>query len=386
MRNVRRFRIFNPNEPMAGSSGTPGRGRPAARRSRWLILAPLFLSIQIALLSSCTQITKKNAPMAGTSSINLPQSVGGWTRTGVPRRVGPQEIFDYMDGAGELYLGYRFKFLEAYHYTSPSEDEILVELYWMESSDDAYGLLSGDWGGEAVDPKGGTPAASPGAATHGAAGAAAGVGAPRALYGAGLLRLWSDNLFARIMATHETEASRKAVYALGQTIVAGRTSPSEPALVKALPLRIGSRYSLRSDRLTFLRSHLVLNSVYFLSSENVLDLGPGCELVAASYRQGRANAGGKPVRLLLARYPNDESAQKALSHFRRIYLPEKHRGQIAGVSEDKGAASIEDGWMGFARSGRTLALVYESPDERSVRLFLEDATQNLEQLEATRER
>ena len=56
-----------------------------------------------------------------------------------------------MDGAGELYLGYRFKFLEVYEYTNPGESDILVELYWMDSSDDAYGLLSGDWGGDAVD-------------------------------------------------------------------------------------------------------------------------------------------------------------------------------------------------------------------------------------------
>ena len=84
-------------------------------------------------------------------SLTLPRSVDAWTRADAPQHVGPADIFKYMDGAGELYLGYRFRFLEAWEYKNPAEDGILVELYWMESSDDAYGLLSGDWGGEAVD-------------------------------------------------------------------------------------------------------------------------------------------------------------------------------------------------------------------------------------------
>ena len=93
-------------------------------------------------------------------SLKLPRSVGAWTQSGGPKFVGPQDIFNYMDGAGEFYLGYRFKRLEVQRYGSADQGEILVELYWMESSDDAYGLLSGDWGGEAVDLPPPTPGSS----------------------------------------------------------------------------------------------------------------------------------------------------------------------------------------------------------------------------------
>jgi hypothetical protein len=55
-----------------------------------------------------------------------------------------------MNGAGELYIGYRFRHLDVYEYTSGSEENILVELYYMETPDDAFGLLSLDWGGESV--------------------------------------------------------------------------------------------------------------------------------------------------------------------------------------------------------------------------------------------
>lgn len=169
------------------------------------------------------------------ASLNLPQSIGAWTQSGSPKFVGPQDIFNYMDGAGELYLGYRFKHLEVQRYGSSNQGEILVELYWMASSDDAYGLLSGDWGGEAVDLSLPLPGSSSRAATDG----------PRALYDAGLLRLWSGDLFARIMADHETNASQSAVQALGQAIARGRSTAPRPELIQALPARVGSQFFLR---------------------------------------------------------------------------------------------------------------------------------------------
>lgn len=311
------------------------------------------------------------------ASLNLPRSVGAWTQSSSPEFVRPKDIFKYMDGAGELYLGYRFKRLEVRRYASADQGEILVELYWMESSDDAYGLLSGDWGGEAVElraPEGGS--SSP-AETDG----------PRALYGAGLLRVWSGDLYARVIAENETDASKKAVLALGRAIVLDRSTPPRPVLIRALPARVGSEFLLRPDRVTFLRSHLVLNSVYYLSSENLLDLGPDCEVATATYGQGlkTTNGSAKPARVLLARYANEAAAAKALHHFKEIYLPEKLHEPKASLAGDSGVVAIEDGWMGSARSGRGLALVFESPDEASTRLFLGEFTRILEGLEASHE-
>ncbi len=346
-----------------------------ARRAR-LALTPVLLGVSILPFASCKRAQTEGRAV-NEASLNLPRSVGAWTQSGGPKLVGPSEIFNYMDGAGELYLGYRFKRLEVQRYRSADQGEILVELYWMESSDDAYGLISGDWGGEAVDlrlPESGT--SSP-AATDG----------PRALYGAGLLRLWSDNLFARILADHDTDASKKAVQALGRAIAEGRSTPPRPVLIRALPDRVGTRFFLRPGRITFLRSHLVLNSVYFLSSENLLDLGPDCEVATITYGQGpkKTTGSAKPARLLLARYPSAAAAAKALQHFREIYLPEKLNEPNGSLMDDNGVIAIEDGWAGFARSGRGLALVFESPDEASARLFLGDFTRILEKLEASRE-
>ena len=149
------------------------------RHRRWSAMWQSILSLAaVASVFAPTMLAENSK--ASPMNVNLPQSVGGWTLSGPPKKVEPTAIFDYMDGAGELYLGYRFKFLEVYEYRHSGESDILVELYWMASSDDAYGLLSGDWGGEVVDLSS--------VERHGTA------SIMRALYGAGLLRIWSCDL------------------------------------------------------------------------------------------------------------------------------------------------------------------------------------------------
>ena len=75
----------------------------------------------------------------------LPKTIGLWTRPDSPKFVNAQNIFDYMDGAGELYIGYCFDRLEYYEYKAKSQGDILVKIYFMKTSDDAFGLLSLDW-------------------------------------------------------------------------------------------------------------------------------------------------------------------------------------------------------------------------------------------------
>jgi hypothetical protein len=231
----------------------------------------------------------------------------------------------------------------------------------METSDDAWGLLSGDWGGDVIE-LGPVPGDAAEARIH-------------ALYGAGLLRIWSGNLYARLLTYQETDASKEAVLAIGRAISAGRPEPAAPRLIRALPSMIGPNFVLSADRVVYLRSHLVLNSVYFLSSENLLDLGSNREMAVGAYRGGAATDSTKRVRVLLVRYPDESSAKGALTHFQRVYLPARSR------SAESAVVSIEDGWTGYSRSGRGLALVFEAPNETSARLFLEAAKQALDNVE-----
>ena len=301
------------------------------------------------------------------SKLNLPKTIGVWTRADSPRVIHSGNIFEYMNGAGELYLAYRFSHLEVYEYKAADEKSILVELYYMETSDDAFGLLSLDWGGEHVsfsDPPANTSNQSLTSST-------------RALYGAGLLRIWSDNLYSRVMAFRETPASKQAVLTLGSTIAANRKSPPEPELLKILPFDIGTGWKLRNDRIGYFRSHLVLNSLYYLSHQNILNLDLSTEAVAAPYDSidGKDRA---RVQFLFVRYGDSGQAQQALDHFHKAYLPEHKKDFVAGtVTKSQSFFKIEDGWLGYKVHGPCIALVFECPDENSARMIIEQIQFNL---------
>ncbi len=307
--------------------------------------------------------------------VRLPAAIGRWKLKDKAQTITSKTIFDYMDGAGELYIGYRFRQLEVHEYEATGTDDILVELYWMASSDDAFGLLSGDWGGEAVSLKGGTAAGSSKAGSW-----------PRALYGAGLLRLWADNLYARVLAQAETDASRKAVLEIGKAIAAGRREPAPPRMATAMPGKVEPGFSLQQDRLCFFRSHLVLNSVYFLSPSNILDLGSDAEAVVASYKAPGQGKQKSVVRLLAIRYPGADAGRKALSHFARTYLPEKKAAVPARSGGDREILKIEDGWIGYSLSGALLTIVFECPTREIAGNFLNQATKIAGGMEEPHER
>lgn len=299
---------------------------------------------------------------------NLPKTVDVWNRPEAPRIINSKNIFEYMNGAGELYLGYRFRHIEVFDYTSTDQGTILVELYFLESPDDAFGLLSLDWGGEPTSFDGAHEAISKRSFT-----------APtRALYGGGLLRLWSDDIYARIMAERETPASKEAVLALGKAIAASTQHPPEPALVKLLPLEIDAVWKLRVDRLSFFRSHLVLNSIYYLSHENILDLDLSTEAVSAPYQYSSDSGDPKLSQFLLVRYENPERARQALNLFCDAYLPGYKKEMTAETAaESPRLFKLEDGWVAYKLIGKHIAIVFESPDPESARVILQKNESNL---------
>jgi len=305
-------------------------------------------------------------------TINLPKTVGVWTRPDSPQRVTSQNIFDYMNGAGELYLGYRFDHLEVYEYTSSQEDDILVELYFMATSDDAFGLLSLDWGGEPESLSDSTQNVKKKAQSH----------LIRALYGEGLLRIWANNLYARVMATRETPESKKAVLSLGKAITADQKNPQEPELMKALSPQMGSNWKLQKNRMSFFRSYLVLNSIYYLSQQNILELDHSTEAVTAPYTKTSETGHDKRIQFLLVKYENPERARNALDHFHDAFLPE-HKKDIKPDSAAKNPSvfEVEEGWLGYQLKGKFLAIVFDCPNQESAQNIIHQNVSNLSKME-----
>jgi hypothetical protein len=293
------------------------------------------------------------------NKINLPERVDGWRIERQPRRIDKTNIFDYMNGAGELYLSYHFDHLMVYDYTSDSDNDIRVELYQMKGSRDAFGLLSLDWGGEPVE------------LDHLGSGKSVKsrksiIPSSRALYGKGLLRAWSDNIYIRITALRETPGIKETILKLGKIITTGRANPPAPELLKVIKPPMGSSWAAKRDRTAYFYSHLVLNTFFYLSHENILNLNHSTEALIVTFEREQKDREKNSVPLLVIKYPDYEHASAAMADFADAYLPDR----VKDVTLEKGGDNqdffhIEDGWLGYKLVNRYLALVFECPDRES---------------------
>ncbi len=295
--------------------------------------------------------TKVSATMTEIKA-NLPKSVSLWTKSDSVKMIDSGNIFKYMNGAGELYLAYCFDHLEVYEYTSEQQAEIIVEIYVMKNADDAFGLISLDWGGEPVtyaSDKFRETAVSP---SH------------RALYGAGLLRMWTDKIYARVLANRETTEAKEAVLAIGKEIAANQKIVPEPEMLKILPANIGPDLILQRNRIGFFRSHLVLNSMYYLSHKNIIGLDHSAEAFLAPYEKKAEIS--KRIQVLCVRYATPKHALSALANFYKAYIPEHPKGFTeTSDAMHSNYFKIEDGWLGCRLKGNQLVLVFESPDRQT---------------------
>jgi len=260
----------------------------------------------------------------------LPQSAQGWTPGASDDLYDPETIFSYIDGAGEVYRAYNFRHLLSRRYDKKDNPEIIVDLFDMGSSADAFGVNTMDLTGE--DPgigQGGT-------------------------YKDGLLSFWRDRYFVSVSAESETAAARAACLELGRRIAAAiGKDGARPALLEALPPGLAPETAVG-----YLHSPVILNRHYFVHAENVLNLGPDVELVLARMgERGRAGA------LLIVKYPTAQAASKALASFTAALLP--------GSANAPGAAA-GTGKRGAVRlTANMFAAVLGADSDESVRIVLD---------------
>jgi hypothetical protein len=126
------------------------------------------------------------------------------------------------------------------------------------------------------------------------------------------------------------------------------------------------------DRLSFFRSYLVLNSIYYLSHENIFDLNLSTEAVSAPYEHIAGSGDPQRSQFLLVQYENPERARQALSRFHDAYLPGHQKEKTAETAADSPSIfKLEDGWLAYKLIGKHIAIVFECPDPESARAILQ---------------
>lgn len=296
----------------------------------------LFISLILIASGSFSLLMTRESSATPLDSLAtlLPKQVGAWTADSRDAIYDRNSIFDYIDGAGEVYLAYDMQGCLSRRYVSAGDTNIVLDIFGMGSSEDAFGVFTHDRDGEPVD---------------------IGQGA---LYRPGWLSFWKGRFFVSIYLEEETPAARAAVFQLGKAVnsLIHERGP-KPKILLDLPPS-----GLAAASIRFFHHHTLLNYHYYLADENILHLGPETDVVLASYRRE-----GKNALLLLVLYGDSGRAKEACGQFLAHYLPE------AKVEE---AIQLEDGkWSAAALKDNILAVVLESDSQAiSVELLSEVTT------------
>jgi hypothetical protein len=263
-------------------------------------------------------------------TIGWPSEAGGWKRTGEAVRYQGRAIFDYMDGAGEVYLAYNFRQLAVHRFEKQGHPPLIAELYEMGTPADAFGVFS--FGKQ--DPE-----------------ARIGQGSE---FGGGLLRFWKGRHFVSIYGEGEGKEQEQAVLEIGRKLASSIVGTGEPPrLIRALPTERQVEGSV-----TFVRSHVLLNQQCFISYQNILRLEADTEAVFARY-----DFGHDKTFVLLVGYPNETRARAALTTFRKTY-----RLDAGGMAQPGGGM-----WTGAEAEGPRVIIVLHAPAAGVVRQLI-DAT------------
>jgi len=249
----------------------------------------------------------------------LPAEAHGWSARTEDKLFDDRTIFQYINGAGEVYKAYNLRRCLSRRYRHPSGHEIILDLFDMGSPSDAFGVFTHDTDGQVVN-----------------------IGQDARLR-PGWLSFWKHRFFVSIYVQEESPAAEKAVLALGEAVA--KAIPEEgfrPEILGRLPRR-----GLDAGNIRFLHHPIILNYHFYLAERNILNLSPKTDAVLAGYLRGAEKA-----RLLLVDYPDAKKAKEALALFLKHYLPD---------ADSTGTARLENGrWAAVRVSEKLLAAVLEA--------------------------
>jgi hypothetical protein len=261
----------------------------------------------------------------------LPGQVGRWSAKTDDRVFDEKTIFSYIDGAAEVYRAYNFKRCLSRRYTTLNGPAIIMDVFDMGSSEDAFGVFTHDLDGTKVA-----------------------VGQDGRLR-PGWLSFWRAHYFVSIYMEEETAAAEQAVMQLGRLVADKITGNSiTPEIIDMLP-----PVGLKNDTIRYLHHFIVLNYHYYLSDENILNISAETDAALAKYQTENQSA-----RMLLVKYPTVEMAEKSWAAFLKHYLPDANKKGMALLENNK--------WAAININERLLAIVLEADSRRLAEQLLDN--------------
>jgi hypothetical protein len=267
----------------------------------------------------------------------LPTTIDEWVKQEAPVSYDRETIFDYINGAGEVYRSYAFDHVVVDRYEAPGGRSVNVEIFDMGNPQDAYGVFSYSRENEEE-----------------------GIGAGFERKGS-VLCFWQNRFFVCVADEQRSADAQESLIQVATGISAALPPEGRrPALMSVLPAEGLIPFS---DR--FFHTHQSLNYHYYLARENLLGLGPETDVALARYDAGAGY-------LLLIAYEGESEASRASAAF-SDHLGIEREAEGAGESETGGFFSVGQG-------GRFLVVVLDAETERAAVDLRAATLANLDQL------
>ncbi len=254
----------------------------------------------------------------------LPENIDGW-KIFTDRTYNNETLYNYIDGGAELFLSFGFTKVFNRIYSRDNQPDIMVDIFYMNTSYDAFGVFSfssgkieNNFGQQSQESR-------------------------------GAIIFWKNNFYVSIISNIETEESKKAVIKIAKLIEESiaETGPL-PAIIEYLPAELLDKESIR-----YFRHYVWLNAHYFISNENILNIDQNTQAVLSLYNEKN----NKPV-LLVIKYSTGREAAGAKEKFIKNYNLKLKNNDVLKDSKNK--------WIGIELVNNFFIGVFNSASKESV--------------------
>jgi len=244
------------------------------------------LAVGVALLCwgcGMWQVTTQRKEDVGLSASNLLPvngDVTNWQRAGEVRVFAGKKLYDYIDGAGEVFMKYDFKEVATTEYENPATGDLMaIDIYDMGSATEAFGIYSYSRyvGAEFVN------VGNEGFVTDSS------------------LDFWEDRFYVKVQAFQMGDDTSTAMRGFATRIAGGIPDGAwvSPAVLGLLP---SEGKVLGSEK--YFHEKLILDNLVFISEENTFALSGETDCAWAEYETD-----GKRAKVLFVAYPTEAEAK-----------------------------------------------------------------------------
>jgi hypothetical protein len=282
----------------------------------------------------------------------------GWAKADYGVHFSADDLHEYLNGGAAKYLAYDIQDLYVQEYERVSDGHLaVVELYVMDSPQNAFGVYSCDSGG-----------AHP-----------TGLGEEASFEG-GLLQFWSGRAYVRVYPRDPSAGKEDAILELGAALSKGpafgavETTPGEPSSQEEkgfgekaeggdapLPAIVTSMPAdgLIRDSMCFFHMQVSLNNIYYLSEKNILRLSKNTDAVSAEYE----TPSGGAARVIAVCYPEVGTASAAYEAFCDLYMEASSEVRMPDGARERWVRAGDSEWLYAGVIGGALTLVLEAATE-----------------------